>query len=98
MYLLVSDLEFLRKATMEYVIHVIRLQPRLSKEASSVLVDLGETVQANATHNEISVLVQGSLSQETHVRSSCLQAIQVRLAELFGVTIPYLNILFSHLI
>ena len=43
MYLLVSDLEFLRKVTMEYVIHVIRLQPRLSKEASSVLVDLGET-------------------------------------------------------
>ncbi|KAL4068779.1 armadillo-type protein, partial [Scleroderma yunnanense] len=71
-----SDTNFPRKATMEHVVHVIRLQPRLSKEASSVLVDLGETVQATATRDEISVLVCGTLSQETHVRSSCLQAIQ----------------------
>lgn len=63
---------------MEHVIRVIRLQPRLSKEASSVLVELGETVQATATRHEISALVHGSLSQETHVRNSCLQAIQVR--------------------
>ncbi|KAI5991791.1 armadillo-type protein [Pisolithus marmoratus] len=71
-----SNINFPRKAAMEHLIHVIKLQPRLSKEASSVLVDLGEAIQATATYAEISVLIQGTLNQETHVRNSCLQAIQ----------------------
>ncbi|KAG2360727.1 ARM repeat-containing protein [Suillus spraguei] len=71
-----SDAAFPRKATMEHVLHVIRHQPRLSKDASSVLVDLGEAVQSNATRDEVSVLIDGTLLQEVYVRNACLQAIQ----------------------
>ncbi|KAG2097919.1 uncharacterized protein F5147DRAFT_656171 [Suillus discolor] len=52
-------------------------QPRLSKEASSVLIDLGEAVQSNATHDEVGVLIDGTLLQEVYVRNACLQAIQI---------------------
>ncbi|KIK38679.1 hypothetical protein CY34DRAFT_809070, partial [Suillus luteus UH-Slu-Lm8-n1] len=71
-----SDAAFPRKATMEYVLQVIRHQPRLSKEASSVLIDLGEAVQSNATRDEVGVLIDGTLLQEVYVRNACLQAIQ----------------------
>ncbi|KAG1832884.1 armadillo-type protein [Suillus subalutaceus] len=71
-----SDAAFPRKATMEHVLHVIRHQPRLSKEASSVLIDLGEAVQSNATRDEVGVLIGGTLLQEVYVRNACLQAIQ----------------------
>lgn len=62
---------------MEYVLQVIRHQPRLSKEASSVLIDLGEAVQSNANRDEVGVLIDGTLLQEVYVRNACLQAIQV---------------------
>ncbi|KAG2121247.1 armadillo-type protein [Suillus clintonianus] len=71
-----SDAAFPRKATMEHVLHVVRHQPRLSKEASSVLIDLGEAVQSNATRDEVGVLIDGTLLQEVYVRNACLQAIQ----------------------
>ncbi|KAG1762385.1 armadillo-type protein [Suillus occidentalis] len=71
-----SDAAFPRKATMEYVLQVIRHQPRLSKEASSVLIDLGEAVQSNANRDEVGVLIDGTLLQEVYVRNACLQAIQ----------------------
>jgi HEAT repeat protein len=71
-----SDAAFPRKATMEQVLHVVRHQPRLSKEASSVLIDLGEAVQSNATRDEVDVLIDGTLLQEVYVRNACLQAIQ----------------------
>ncbi|KAI6117782.1 armadillo-type protein [Pisolithus croceorrhizus] len=70
------DTGFPRKDAMEHLVRVIKLQPRLSKEASSVLIDLGEAIQATATYAELSVLIHGTLSQETHARNSCLQAIQ----------------------
>ena len=75
---LVSDASFPRKQALEHVLHVIRTQPRLSKDASSLLIDLGEAIQANAVRDEVGVLVGGTLLQETHVRNSCLMAIQVR--------------------
>ncbi|KAG1831619.1 armadillo-type protein [Suillus variegatus] len=71
-----SDAAFPRTATMEHVLHAIRHQPRLSKEASSVLIDLGEAVQSNATRDEVGVLIDGTLLQEVYVRNACLQAIQ----------------------
>ncbi|KAG1734519.1 armadillo-type protein [Suillus lakei] len=71
-----SDAAFPRKAAMEHVLHVIRHQPRLSKDASSVLIDLGEAVQSNATRDEVGVLIDGTLLQEVYVRNACLQAIQ----------------------
>jgi len=67
---------------MERVLHVIRHQPRLSKEASSVLIDLGEAVQSNATRDEVGVLIDGTLLQEVYVRNACLQAIQVSIDHL----------------
>ena len=76
---LVSDVAFPRKMTLEHVLHVVRTQPRLSKDASSLLIDLGEAIQASATREEVAVLIEGTLLQETHVRNSCLQALQVRL-------------------
>ena len=75
---LVSDVAFPRKTTLEHVLHVVRTQPRLSKDASSLLIDLGEAIQASATREEVAVLIEGTLLQETHVRNSCLQALQVR--------------------
>ena len=63
---------------MESLIHVIRQQPRLAKDASFALVDIGQAIHANASHEENSVLLRGTLMQEVYVRTSCLQALQVR--------------------
>jgi hypothetical protein len=65
--------------TIEDLIHIIRSQPNLGKEASSTLIGLGEAVSATATAGEIAALLHGTLSQESYVRNSCLQAIQVHL-------------------
>ncbi|KAF9232418.1 armadillo-type protein [Melanogaster broomeanus] len=71
-----SNVKFPRKVAMEHVLHVIGHQPRLSKEASSVLIDLGEAVRNSVSRDEVEVLINGMLFQETHVRNSCLQALQ----------------------
>ena len=63
---------------MENLLHVLRTQPRLSKEASSALIELGEAIHATASRPELSVLLRGTLLQESHVRNSCLQTLQVR--------------------
>jgi len=62
---------------MESLIHVIRQQPRLAKDASFALVDIGQAIHANVTSEENSVLLHGTLMQEVYVRTSCLQALQV---------------------
>ncbi|KAJ7600549.1 armadillo-type protein [Mycena floridula] len=67
---------FPRSQTLESLVHVIRQQPRLSKEASSTLVDLGQAIVAVATRSDIDVLLHGTLLQEVYVRNSCLQALQ----------------------
>jgi len=73
----VSDTAFPRKQTMEILLHIIRQQPKLSKEGNSALIDLGEVAHANATRDELDVLLNGLLTQEVYVRNSCLQALQV---------------------
>lgn len=78
-WLIVSDTAFPRKRTLEQLPHVIRSQPKLSKNASSTLIDLGEAISPTATREEIDVLLKGTLAPEAHVRNSCLQAIQVSL-------------------
>ena len=83
---LVSDVAFPRKTTLEHVLHVVRTQPRLSKDASSLFIDLGEAIQASATRDEVAVLIEGTLLQETHVRNSCLQVLQVRRRDSFFLT------------
>ena len=62
---------------MQTLLHVIRQQPKLSKEASSALIDLGEAVHPSASREEVDVLLNGILAQEVYVRNSCLQALQV---------------------
>ncbi|KAJ7623265.1 armadillo-type protein [Roridomyces roridus] len=71
-----SDTAYPRKQTMQLLLHIIRQQPKLSKEASSTLVDLGEAAHSNASRDEIDVLLIGTLMQEVYVRNSCLQALQ----------------------
>jgi len=68
---------------MESLIHVIRQQPRLAKDASFALVDVGQAIHANSTPEENSVLLRGTLMQEVYVRTSCLQALQV-----CGIAVP----------
>ncbi|THU98405.1 ARM repeat-containing protein [Dendrothele bispora CBS 962.96] len=71
-----SDMAFPRLPTMEILIHIVRQQPKLSKEASSTLIELGEAIQASAQRAEIDTLIRGTLFQEVYVRNSCLQALQ----------------------
>jgi len=62
---------------MEHVLHVIRHQLWLSKDASSVLIDVGEAVQSKSTRDEVDVIIDGTLLQEVYVRNACLRIIQV---------------------
>ncbi|KAJ7281606.1 armadillo-type protein [Mycena rebaudengoi] len=64
------------RQTMEILLLIIRQQPKLSKDGSSALVDLGEAAFANASRDELDVLLQGTLMQEVYVRNSCLQTLQ----------------------
>ncbi|KAI0657693.1 ARM repeat-containing protein [Cubamyces menziesii] len=71
-----SDPAFPRTETVRDLIHAIRHQPKLAKDASSALIDIGQAMQANATKAETAQLLQGTLYQEVYVRTSCLQALQ----------------------
>jgi hypothetical protein len=72
-----SDQAFPRVSTIECLIHVIRQQPKLAKDASSALVDLGEAIASNPSKDETAALLAGTLLQEVYARNSCLQALQV---------------------
>lgn len=67
-----------RLQAINNLIHVIRQQPSLRKDASSALIGLGEGISGNATPAEIDAFIGGILAQESYARSSCLQAVQVR--------------------
>ncbi|KAF8216432.1 ARM repeat-containing protein [Mycena galopus ATCC 62051] len=71
-----TDTAFPRKETMEILLQIIRQQPKLSKEGSSTLIDLGQVAHASASRAEVDVLLNGTLMQEVYVRNSCLQALQ----------------------
>ncbi|KAF7308577.1 TOG domain-containing protein [Mycena chlorophos] len=71
-----SDKAFPRKKTIECLLTATRQQLKLAKEASSALVDLGAAAHANASRDEINILLRGTLTQEGHVRNSCLQTLQ----------------------
>lgn len=75
---LVSQTAFPRKQTIESLIHVIRQQPKLAKDASSALIDVGQAIQSTVQPDELRALLRGSLLQEVYVRNSCLQTLQVR--------------------
>ncbi|KAF7309756.1 TOG domain-containing protein [Mycena indigotica] len=71
-----TDAAFPRKQTIEALLAALRQQLKLAKEASSALVELGEAAHANASRDEIQILLQGTLAQEAHVRTACLQTLQ----------------------
>ena len=74
---LVTNNTFPRREIMERLLHVIKQQPKLAKEASSSLVDIAQAIHGNVTADETSTLLKGTLTQEVYVRTSCLQALQV---------------------
>ena len=63
---------------MQDLLYVIKHQPKLAKDASTALIDIGQSMQPTATRPEIEVLLRGTLQQEVYVRNSCLQTLQVR--------------------
>lgn len=63
---------------LQDLLHVIKHQPKLAKNASSTLIDLGQSIHSSAIRGEVDVLLRGSLLQEVYVRNACLQALQVR--------------------
>ncbi|THH11230.1 hypothetical protein EW146_g8121, partial [Bondarzewia mesenterica] len=71
-----EDTTFPRIQIIEGLLHAMRQQLKLSKEASSALIELGQAIYPNATREETSLLLRGTLSQEAHVRTSSLQALQ----------------------
>ncbi|KAI0060576.1 ARM repeat-containing protein [Artomyces pyxidatus] len=71
-----SDLLFPRTQIIRGLLHAMRTQPKLSKEASSALIDLGQAIYQNATKEEIDVLLDSTLVQEAHARNASLQALQ----------------------
>lgn len=73
----VNDAAFPRFQIIEGLLHAMRHQLKLSKEASSTLIELSQAIYPNATKDETALLLRGTLSQEAHVRTSCLQALQV---------------------
>ncbi|PBK90411.1 ARM repeat-containing protein [Armillaria gallica] len=71
-----ADLDYPRQQTLEILISTTRQQPKLSKEASSALIDLSEAIYRTASKSEVDILLQGTLLQEAYVRNSCLQSLQ----------------------
>jgi hypothetical protein len=55
----------------------MRTQPKLSKESSSALIDLGQAISPNATSEETTLLLDSTLVQEAYARNVSLQALQV---------------------
>ena len=76
-FVTVSVATYPRISTVQDLIHAVRHQPKLAKDASSALIDIGQAMAENATREEVSELLRGTLYQEVYVRTSCLQALQV---------------------
>ncbi|KAN0130768.1 ARM repeat-containing protein [Lactarius tabidus] len=71
-----ADTAFPRPQILHGLLHSIRTQPKLSKEGSSALIDLGQAISHNATSEEITLLLDSTLVQEVYARNASLQALQ----------------------
>lgn len=87
-HLAVTDTAFPRQEIMRALIHVVQHQPRLGKDASSALVDLGQAIHVSASPEEVRLLLQSTLSEEVYVRHSCLQTLQVSMPLIWMVSLP----------
>jgi hypothetical protein len=71
-----ADAAFPRPQIIRGLLHAMRTQPKLSKESSSALIDLGQAISRNATSEETTLLLDSTLVQETYARNASLQALQ----------------------
>lgn len=72
-----ADHSFPRSQTLQDILDIIRIYPSLGKDASSVLIALGEAMRANASIVETNVLIKNTVAGEAYVRNSSLQCLQV---------------------
>jgi hypothetical protein len=71
-----TPLNYPRITVAKDLISVSEKQPSQAKAGMAALARLGETIQDNATPEEIQALIGGILSQESYVRNGSLQALQ----------------------
>ncbi|KAF9496394.1 ARM repeat-containing protein [Pleurotus eryngii] len=71
-----GDAAYPRKMMIQDLLHIIKQQPKLAKEASSTLIDLGESILTNVSDVELDSFIKGTLVQEPHIRNACLSALQ----------------------
>lgn len=67
---------FPRLRMAECIIAVLMQHPQLTRQATTALTTLGEAIADNATPDELSTLLRGTLAQESHIRLACLQSLQ----------------------
>jgi hypothetical protein len=77
LFLVASSETYPRLGTLQLLISAMNHYPPLAKTIGETLVDFGHSIAPTATRDEASALINGTLSQESFVRHSCLQAIQV---------------------
>lgn len=73
---LVSDPVYPRIDVLEGLVHIIARQPKLSREAVAVLVEVGEALHESSTREEQDTLLRHTKAQEVYVRNAVLQALQ----------------------
>ncbi|KAH9976102.1 ARM repeat-containing protein [Lactifluus volemus] len=71
-----TDAAFPRSQIIRGLLHAILTHPRLSKESSSALIDLGQAISHDATTEEIALLLESTLVQEAYARNASLQTLQ----------------------
>ena len=72
----VSDPVYPRIDVLEGLVHIIARQPKLSREAVAVLVEVGEAIHESSTRQEQDTLLRHTAAQEVYVRNAVLQALQ----------------------
>jgi hypothetical protein len=73
---LVSDPVYPRIDVLEGLAHIVGRQPKLSREAVAVLVEVGEAIHESSTREEQGTLLRHTMAQEVYVRNAVLQALQ----------------------
>ncbi|KAF8343178.1 armadillo-type protein [Cantharellus anzutake] len=71
-----ADPTYPRYETLELLLNSIARYPKVSNTTASCLVILSHGLNQSATEAETQLLLQGTLAQESFVRSACLQALQ----------------------
>lgn len=72
-----SDQKFPRSQSLTNLLRIIKRHPSLGKDASSVLIGIGEAIRINSTPEENNILISSTLAEEVYVRNSALQCLQV---------------------